>query len=143
MLLRFHKASVMKIILLFIMLTLSGFLSGQNLVGYKDIEIRKYMKENKGNMSYNKVRNERYNYLKYTDNSDSQTLLFFLGSDSTCRSIRIICDTDVKAEKVKEFNTIYKKEGQNTWIDKRNGIDYLIELKDEEWSSTITIKPLK
>ena len=101
------------------------------------------MKENKVNMIFNKVRNDRYSYLKYTDNSDSQTLLFFLGADSTCRSIRIICDSDIKDEKIKEFNTIYKKKGENTWIDKRNGIDYLIELKDEEWSAIISIKPLK
>jgi hypothetical protein len=101
------------------------------------------MKEYQGNMSFNKVKNDRYNYLKYTDNSDSQTLLFFLAADSTCMSIRIICDTGVKAEKVKEFNTIYNKKSENTWVDKRNSSDYLIEVNDEEWSSIITIKPLK
>jgi hypothetical protein len=142
-LLRFLNLPFMKIILLIAFLTLSGFLKGQNLVGYKDIEIRKYMKEYQGNMSFNKVKNDRYNYLKYTDNSDSQTLLFFLAADSTCMSIRIICDTGVKAEKVKEFNTIYNKKSENTWVDKRNSSDYLIEVKDEEWSSIITIKPLK
>jgi len=133
----------MKIFLLITFLAFSGFLSGQNLVGYKDPEIRKYMKENKVNMSFNKVRNDRYSYLKYTDNSGSQTFLFFLDADSICRSIRIICDSEIKAEKIKEFNTIYKKKGDNAWVDRRNGMDYLIELKDEEWSLTISIKPLK
>ncbi|MBK7627720.1 MAG: hypothetical protein IPJ16_11110 [Bacteroidales bacterium] len=133
----------MKIFLLFVFLTLSGFLSGQNLIGYKDFEIRKYMKDNKGNMSFNKVNNDRFNYLKYTDNSETQTLLFFLGTDSICRSIRIICDSVTKAEKIKEFNTNCKKNGENIWIDRKNGIDYLIEIKDEQWSSIITIKPLK
>jgi len=46
----------------------------------------------------------------------------------------------IKAEKIKEFNTIYKKKGDNAWVDRRNGMDYLIELKDEEWSLTISIK---
>ncbi len=133
----------MKILLISAFLTISGFLSGQNLIGYKDFEIKKYMKENNGNMSYNKVNNDRFNYLKYTDNSDTQTLLFFLGTDSICKSIRIICDSVTKTEKVKEFNTSFKKNGENIWVDRRNGIDYLIEIKDEQWSSVITIEPLK
>lgn len=133
----------MKVLLLCTFLTISAFLSGQNLIGFKDFEIKKYMKENIRNMSYNKVNNDRFNYLKYTDNSDSQTLLFFLGSDSICSSIRIICDSVTKAEKVKEFDTSFKKNGENIWVDRRNGIDYLIEIKDEQWSSIITIKPLK
>lgn len=141
--LRFHSVAFMKIFLLFAFLNLSCFLSGQNLIGYKDFEIRKYMKENNGNMSFNKVNNDRFNYLKYTDNSDSQTLLFFLGTDSVCKSIRIICDSVTKTEKIKEFNTNLKKNGENIWVDTRNGIDYLIEVKDEQWSSVITIKPLK
>jgi len=133
----------MKVLLLSAFLTITGFLSGQNLIGYKDFEIKKYMKENIGNMSYNKVNNDRFNYLKYTDNSETQTLLFFLGTDSVCSSIRIICDSVTKAEKVKEFDTSFKKNGENIWVDRRNNIDYLIEIKDEQWSSIITIKPLK
>ena len=133
----------MKIFLLFAFLTFSGFLSGQNLIGYKDFEIRKYMKENLGNMGFNKVNNDKFNYLKYTDNSETQTLLFFLTTDSVCKSIRIICDSYTKAEKIKEYNSKFTKSGENTWIDRRNGIDYLIEVKDEQWSTIITIKPLK
>lgn len=133
----------MKCFLLFAFLTISGFLSGQNLIGYKDFEIRKYMKENLGNMGFNKVNNDRFNYLKYTDNSETQTLLFFLTSDSVCKSIRIICDSYTKTEKIKEYNSKFIKSGENTWIDRRNGIDYLLEVKDEQWSTIITIKPLK
>jgi hypothetical protein len=133
----------MKVLLLSAFLTISGFLSGQNLIGFKDFEIKKYMKENQMNLSFNKVNNDRFNYLKYTDNAETQTLLFFLGTDSVCRSIRIICDSVTKAEKTKEYDTNLKKNGENTWVDRRNGIDYLIEIKDEQWSSIITIKPLK
>jgi len=131
----------MKFFLLFVLLTLSVYLSGQNLIGYKDFEIRKYMKENKGNLNINKVNNDRFNYLKYTDDSETQTLLFFLGTDSICKSVRIICDSVTKDEKIKEYNTYCKKTDENIWVDRRNGIDYLIEIKDEQWSSVITIKP--
>ena len=116
---------------------------GQNLIGYKDGEIRKFMKENKSDMSFNKVNNSEFTYLKYSDRADSQTMLFFLNRDSVCQSIRIICDAGAKAKKVKEFNTIYKKHSANKWIDNRNGNNYLIELRDDKWSSIITMKPGK
>jgi len=133
----------MKIFTLFAFLTFSGLLSGQNLIGYKDSEIRKFMKENKGEMNLNKVINDRFNYLKYTDNSDSQTILFFLNRDTVCNSIRIICDQGEKYSKIKEYNAAYKKDGENKWIDRRNGKEYHIEIKDEEWSSVITIESSK
>jgi hypothetical protein len=121
----------------------SSIISGQNLIGYKDADIRKYMKENRKDMSFNKVTNTRFIYLKYSDRFDSQTLLFFLDTDSVCRSIRIICDESIKAERIKEFNASYKPGGENRWIDSRNGKDYIIRVTDEKWSTIITMEPGK
>jgi hypothetical protein len=119
------------------------FTYGQNLIGYKGKEIQKYMKENRMELSSEKVINYRFKYLKYSDTSDSQTLFFFLNPDSVCKSVRLICDQNVKAEKVKEFNSIYKKSSENRWIDKREDKDYLVEIRDEKWSCIITIEPDK
>jgi len=116
---------------------------GQNLIGYNDVEIKKFMRENRKDMNYNIVRNNKFKYLKYSDNSDSQTILFFLTQDSVCKSVRVICDRTVKTEKVKELDSNYKKAGENRWIDNHNGKNYLIEVKDETWSSIITIEPVK
>jgi hypothetical protein len=125
-------------------LTLTGIcMYGQNLIGYKYMEIKKYMKENRTEMNINDVTNHKFKYLKYSDTSDSQTLLFFLDPDSVCKSVRIICDVSLKAAKKKEFDTIYKKTGENKWTDSRAGKNYLVELKEEEWSSVITIEPDK
>jgi hypothetical protein len=117
--------------------------SGQNLIGYKDADIRKFMKENRKDMSFDKVTNTKFIYLKYTDSGDSQTLLFFLDADSVCRSIRIICDGTIRAERIKEFNTRYKPGGENRWIDSRDGKDYIIRVTDEKWSTIITMEPEK
>jgi hypothetical protein len=119
------------------------WLLGQNLIGYNYKEIRKYMNENHKEMNYNNVTNSKYRYLKYTDNSDRQTLFFFLNQDSVCQSIRLICDSYIKTDKVKEYNSIYQKSGENIWKDSRNGKDFVIEIEDEKWSSVITIKPVK
>lgn len=134
----------MKIFTLFAFLILTVICSyGQNLIGYNGKEIKKYMKENRGEMSIDNVTNKKFKYLKYSDRSDSQTLLFFLNPDSVCKSVRMICDVSIKEKKVKEFNFIYKRNGENRWIDKRDGNDYLVEIRDEKWYCIITLEPGK
>jgi hypothetical protein len=115
----------------------------QNLIGYKGKEIVKYMKEKRQEMNYNNVVNSKFTYLKYSDNQENQTVLFFLNPDSICRSVRIIYDVTMKAEKEKEFNSLYTKRGENRWIDNRDGKDYVIEVMDGQWSCVISIEPDK
>lgn len=134
----------MKNITLSTIFLLSGVVTfGQNLIGYNYKEIQKYMSINHKDMSPERVTNSLYNYLKYSGRGDSETMLYFLNPDSVCKSIRVICDFSVKAEKVKEFNSLYKKTAENTWIDTRDGKDYLVEIRDEQWSSIINIQPHK
>jgi hypothetical protein len=115
----------------------------QNLIGYKEKEIRRYMKENRSDMNYNTVINSKFNYLKYSDNLENQTVLFFLNPDSICRSVRIICDVSLKSQKVKELNAKYLKSGENKWIDTQKGKDYLIEMTDGMWSCVVSIETKK
>ena len=134
----------MKFIILFATLFLTGiYANGQNLIGFNDKEIKIYMKENRKEMSLENVTNIKFKYLKYSDSYNNQTLIFFLNSDSVCKSVRMICDYSIKTEKVKEFNTIYKKNGENSWIDSHDGKDYLIEVIDGKWSYIINIEPEK
>jgi len=134
----------MKNITLFALLFLTGvYAVGQNLIGYNDEEIKKYMKENCKEMNFEKVTNSIFRYLKYSDNSNSQTLLLFLNPNSVCKSVRMICDVNAKTEKVKEFNSLYKRSGENKWLDLRAGKVYIIEIKEEKWSCIISIEPDK
>lgn len=131
--------------LLFVILLAAVFpvSSGQNLIGYKHDEIIKYMRENHTDLNYNIVSNSKFSYMKYSDNSGSQTVLFFLDSDSVCASIRIICDERARSQKIKEFNSLYKSKGGNRWTESRQGVNYLIELNDEEWATVINLFPVK
>jgi hypothetical protein len=134
----------MKIIILLplIFLSFADCLS-QNLVDFDARSIKKYMKENCKDMIYEKTLNPRFSYLKYTDNNSRQTLLFFLGTDSICKSQRMILDSTVRDERVKEFNSTYSKKGVNSWMEMRDGKNYLIEIRDETWNSVVTILPDK
>jgi hypothetical protein len=116
-------------------------ISGQNLIGYNEKEILKYMKDKQRNMNFQKFNNNStFKYLKFVDNNESQTLLFFLTSDSVCKAIRLICDKNLKAEKIREFDNIYTKAGVGVWTETRKGKKYTIELKDEDLSLTINIR---
>lgn len=115
----------------------------QNLIGYNEQEIKTYMKDNNKDMNFNNVTNSKFKYLKYSDNSESQTLLFFLNEESVCQSVRLICDLSYVPAKLKEFNDIYKNNGENTWVDSRNGKDYSVILKKEKWSCIVSIDPTK
>jgi hypothetical protein len=142
--LKFHNQNKIKFIILFAVFTLTGICTNsQNLIGFKYADIRNYMKENCREMSFNKVINSKYKYLKYSNSSDSQTILFFLDSDSVCSSIRMTCDLRIKEDKAGEFSSKYKKNGNNRWIDSRDGRDYRIEIKDEKWYYVITMEPDK
>ena len=134
----------MKIIILSAALILTCICSySQNLIGYKGNEILKYMKENRHDMNNNNVVNSKFSYLKYSDNSENQTMLFFLNPDSVCRSVRIICDISMKSQKVKELDSKYLKNGENKWIDKKAGKVYFIELMEGKWSCVISIETKK
>jgi hypothetical protein len=127
-------------VLFFILLGLN--INAQNLIGYTAKDIRSYMMANRKDMSYdNMVYNNTFKYLRYIDRNENQTLMFFLTTDSVCKSIRLVCDMNLKPAKVKELDSMYKKSGENKWTDDKNGKKYLIELREEEWSFSITISP--
>jgi len=114
---------------------------GQNLIGYNDAEIRKFMKQHRKDMHYNTVKNSMFSYLKYTNNSDTQTILFFLTADSVCKGVRMIYENSAKIEKMKELDANYKRIDEAKWVDTHHGKNFLITFKEEEWSCSVFIEP--
>lgn len=144
MLLRYHSRNSMKILTLSAALILICICSySQNLIGYKGKDILKYMKMNHSEMNNNKVINGKFSYLKYSDNPENQTVLFFLDTDSVCSRVRIIYDLSLKTNKLKELNSQFLKNGDNKWIDNHGGKTYNILLTEGIWSCTISIESEK
>ena len=129
------------LIALLLLISING--KSQNLIGYKADGIRKYMAENRSDMNSEKVNNKSFRYLKYSDKSDTQTMLFFLNPDSVCQNIRIICNNTIRDSKIRELDSSFSKSGTNRWTDTRSGKSYYIRLDDDEWSFSITIEPEK
>jgi hypothetical protein len=115
-------------------------LNGQNLIGYSEKEIKQYMAENQKNMTFqNFVNNSTFKYLKYSENDETATILFFLNEKLLCKSVRVICDKSLKTAKTKELNSLYKKVSDNEWVEIKNGKNYRIDLKEDEWSFNVSI----
>ena len=133
----------MRVILILSALLVFSSARGQNLIGLKDHEIQEYVKKNLKEFNMEKVTNNRYSYLKYSSSDDLQTILFFMDKDSVCTGIKLICDPSVKDLKVKEYDTLYRKQGTNYWIDEKNGKKVGIKIIDEEWSFSVLFEYLK
>lgn len=118
----------------------SSGIYGQNLIGYEEAEIKKYMKENRNDFKLQNDKNNYFKYLKYVNNTNTETLIFFLSDKSVCSEIRTICDQNLKSQKLKELDSSYTKESENVWTEKKKNKNYVIELTDEEWFFSINIK---
>jgi hypothetical protein len=131
----------MKAILVLFLFVICFNATGQNLIGYHEKDIRIFMKEKQKNMTFQSfTNNSTFKYLKYCNQDETQTLLFFLTSDSVCKSERLVCDKSLKSQKIREMDSAYKKSGENTWTETKNNKKYLIELKEEAYTFNITIR---
>ncbi len=129
--------------LIILFLSFGTSLLSQNLVGFRESEIRKYMQENRKDMNIADIKNSKFKYLKYSDNLDNQTILFFLKKNSVCYSERMICDYSIKNQKLEEFDRLYRRESDNRWTEVRNGKNYIITIKEGQWSFIVTIEQEK
>ena len=123
---------------MFVLIAICRLANGQNLIGMHNSEIRKYMKENRKDMNFTRVRNTSYSYLKYTDYAETKTTFFFLAPDSVCTGVREVIATGLRSAKISELNANYRRVDDTSWTDSRGGRKYLIRLKDEEWSCTVS-----
>ncbi len=144
MLWRYLNDHLMKICSFLAVFLLTIFTShSQNLIGYKAVDIKKYMSLNRSDMENEKVNNTSFSYIKYSDKYDTQTILFFLSPDSVCKSIRNICNRSIRSKKIKELDSLYSRSGENIWTDKKPGKNYRVKLVDDDWSFSVTIEPEK
>jgi len=126
-----------------ILITLSFSLSAQNLLGYKEDKIEKYIeKNNKDLVKDTETRNEKYDYLKYTDGfSGTTTVYFFLDANGRCKRIKKMYVHSIKDEIIEELDRNYTPDGDNKWTDIKKGSKAIISLNNEEWFFTVTIEP--
>lgn len=137
----------MRIKAIFLMLSAFAVLvpaiSGQEMLSQSPERIIKFVRENYPGMVQDEgFRNEHYRYLKFTDSrNDKRTILFFLSDRDKCTAIRFIYEKEAEDEVIADLNSKHIPSGNNRWYSQENRKRALIELTDEEWFITVTIKP--
>lgn len=114
----------------------------QNFIGMDKEDIKEEMNTRFKNFRLNtSTVNHAYNYLKYEDNINEITILFFLSSDDKCKLVRKMYDYSNINDVVKELNSSYKAKGKDHWIYMDKGKEYDVDLTEGDWFFTVTIKP--
>jgi len=136
---------VRKYSFIMVLLFLSGFASGQNLLGYKPEQIKEYFELNDPGMILDKsFRNDTYKYLKFIDLEDElRTVLVFLSDKDRCKSVKAMYDLSLENEILEGLNKNYSKSDNNTWLDNSSKKKAVITYNKDDWFITVIYKPKK
>ena len=135
----------MKIIpvIVLLIITFENEIHSQLFVGLKSSEVIQQLNAERHFHQETNFKNDTYKYLKFYNRSDEETLIVFLTYDDRVRVTRLMSDYSNLDNRTKELNRNYKKVRQNCWVGTRDGKEYLIELKKEDWYFTLTTKEKK
>ena len=125
-------------------LFLQQALPAQPLIGMKKADILVYMKQNEPDFVLdNAVVNTKYNYLKYYDKVNEETILCFLTDIDVCHLVRRMSDYSNLDLTLKKLDKHYKKIEKDKWAYTVNSDDFIVEMKREKWYFTLETRRKK
>jgi hypothetical protein len=134
---------VLKFCCFFLLILSPGLfkINAQNYIGMDKDEIIKDMNASHRSFKLNtSAVNPYYKYLKFEDNINEITILFFLSDSDKCTLVRKMCDYANINDEIKDLNQKYKKLGKNKWTYSEKGKFYSVTLEESEWYFTISTK---
>jgi hypothetical protein len=128
-------------VLFFLLLfPLSG--TAQQVIGLPKEEVMKVIQEEYKNFALdNTSKNITFNYLKYIDKLNEQTLLCMLSEKDICTSVKLISDYMNLEERIDELNRLGTRLNDSTWTYLHNKQKFVVKLKKEEWFFSLHTKP--
>jgi hypothetical protein len=119
-------------------------LFSDHFIDLEKSEIQLLVKENHKKFKLNTgFNNKAYNYLKYEDKIREITVLFFLTDKDRCKMVRIMSDYSNIHDLKAALNASYEQMGENKWQYKSNKKYYNVDLLEEDWYFSVTIKEKK
>jgi hypothetical protein len=116
--------------------------TAQDYIGMRAEEIRKQMRAGRKDFSLDETTvNKVYKYLKYVDDMETRTILFFLSDDDRCTWYKVIYDNDFLGPVVQHLDSTCRKISDTLWMEEINGHQYRKELKKQEWFFSVTTRP--
>jgi hypothetical protein len=131
----------MRILLLYIVLTLSFHAAAQNYIGMHKDEIMKVLQKEQPGFKLDKnAVNRSYNVIKFVDKISEQTMLFFLSEKDICTYVRWMSDYSNLTEIIGELDRSYKRKDEKTWYYSDKNQEYVVTLEEGEWFFTVSIR---
>jgi len=125
-------------------LVLQTSLLAQPLVSLKKADIIAYMRQYEPGFALdNAMVNKKYNYLKFYDKINEETLLCFLNDNDICNLVRRMSDYSNLDLTIKKLDRDYKKTEVDKWSYTINNEEFAIELKREKWYFTLETRRKK
>ncbi|HHJ09265.1 MAG TPA: hypothetical protein ENK25_00030 [Bacteroidetes bacterium] len=126
----------------FLLLVLPG--PAQNFIGRKAEEIRKYMTTEQNNFSLDETTvNKVYKYLKYVDEMETRTALYFLSDDDVCTWYKVVYDNDLLPSVIAGLDSTCRKVSDTLWLEKSGENTCQKILKRQDWFFTVITKPVE
>lgn len=115
--------------------------NAQNYIGLSKDEIIKEMSLSYKNFKLNtNTVNPYYKYLKFEDEIDEITILFFLSDDNICTMVRKMSDYANINDELDSLKQNCAQIGKNMWSCPAKGKKYQVTLEEGEWYFTLTTK---
>ena len=136
---------MMRLIYIFIgLFILQQLLLSQPLVGLKKADIIAYMRQNEPDFALdNAMVNTKYNYLKYYDKINEETILCFLTDADVCHLVRKMSDYSNLDLTLKKLDKEYNKLDNDKWSYSLNNEEFIVEMKREKWYFTLETRRKK
>jgi len=142
MLLKFHRALPLLFVLLGI--SLAQTLHAQNFIGFNRQQVKSMAKDSLPGFFFAKeIQNGDKSFIKFENTFEEQTVLFIFNEKGVCTAVNRMYNFFERESVSKELSTKYRKISKNEWQFRRNGKDYSVILKDDEWFMKLIIKPRK
>jgi len=120
---------------------LSAGMQAQHFIGLHKDDVIKLMRETYREFyNDNSFTNKQFNYLKFSDNTGSQTWLFFLSEDDICKYHKRMVDYAYMNEVVAELNSRGMKTGTDEWEYMNMGKSYTVSLTRDKWFFTVVTR---
>ncbi len=127
--------------ILLLALVLSLKVNAQNYIGMHKDEIVRVMKETQKDFKLNtSVVNKKYNYLKFEDRINEQTVLYFLDENDKCTYVRFMSDYSNYTSVLDSLKAKYTRKDDSTWKYTDKGVIYIVCMEKDEWFFTVNIK---
>ncbi len=135
------KVIVLNIVLLFLGFPQENTFFSSNYMGMPMEEIKKNMLEKHRTLRLNSsTKNEKYNYLKYEDQINEITVLFFLNDNNTCKRIRLMSDYSNINDILEDLNSNYEEIARDKWQYSADSNEFAVILDKGDWFFTVTVK---